>query len=263
MDISGFVERLPGLYQQWGEPSVQPSSDSFREVLGRVKGMTSSNVLQLLNCAVGCLEDGEVYGEIGCFQGASLIGALLGNANRLACAADNFAEFDPKRENEAALMRNLEAFHLRAQVRFEPIGFEEFLLNLRGSATKLGVYFYDGAHDYRSQLLGLLLAVPLLAKRALIVIDDSNWPAVRQATWDFLAAHSECRVLFELPTPANRHPSFWNGLLVLAWEQATCNGYDWRTLRSQRQPALLESIYALQAVNLKIERGRIRIVPAK
>jgi hypothetical protein len=44
-------------------------------------------------------------------------------------------------------------------------------------------------------LLGLLLAVPILAERALLVIDDDNWSAVRQAAWDFWASRPEGQLL--------------------------------------------------------------------
>jgi hypothetical protein len=221
--------------------------------------MTSPGVLQLLNFAVGCLEGEEAYGEVGCFQGSTLIGALLDQPGRPAHAGDNFTEFDPEGKNQAALRSNLGSFGLAKRVHFHNQSFEDFLLGLRPGGVKFGVYLYDGAHDYRSQLLGLLLAVPLLAERALLVVDDANWPAVRQATWDFLAARPEARLLLDLPTPHNCHPTFWNGLLVLAWQAGGHNGYDGAFLQRGRQPALLESIYTLQSVDLKMEGNQLRL----
>jgi hypothetical protein len=212
MNYERFFERLPGLYEGWGTPAAHPRSTQFQQVLRRVRGMTSAGVLQLLNWAVSCLGPGEAYCEVGCLQGATLIGALLGNPGRAARAADNFCEFEPGGCNRAALLENLSAFGLRPQVRLHEQGFEEFLRAERGGGLRVGVYLYDGAHDYRSQLLGLLLAVPLLAERALLVVDDSNCPTARQAAWDFMAARPECRLLLDLPTPGNGHPSFWNGL---------------------------------------------------
>jgi hypothetical protein len=103
--------------------------------------------------------------------------------------------------------------------------------------------------------------VPLLAERALLVVDDTNCPAPRQATWDFLAARPEARLLLDLPTPGNCHPTFWNGLAVLGWDAAGRSGYDPALLRRGRQPALLESLYALQRVNLKHEGNTLRMLP--
>jgi protein O-GlcNAc transferase len=257
MDYGEFSRELPGLYDNWGQLSVRPKSQAFNPVLSQVYGMTTANVLQLLNLAVGLLEEGETYLEVGCFRGATLIGALLGHPDRRAYAVDNFSEFDPEGENARFLSNNLARFGLQNQVHFENIGFEECFLQWRTRSLKAGVYLYDGAHDYRSQLMGLHMAVPLLAERAVLVIDDGNFPPVKQATWDFVAARSECRMLFDLPTPANCHPSFWNGVLVVTWDKATANNYDWNSLKAHRQTDLLASLDALQLVNLRKRDGSI------
>jgi hypothetical protein len=103
-------------------------------------------------------------------------------------------------------------------VAFCPESFAEFFE--RSRLPCIGVYFYDAAHDYRAQLLGLLFARPFLADRAVLIVGDSNESAVQQANRDFLATHAEGRLLLNLPTPGNGHPSFWNGLQVLAWDRA-------------------------------------------
>jgi hypothetical protein len=261
VDHQRFVQELPSLYLDWGQPAVRPRSPGFAQVLGTVQGMASPCVLQLLNCAVRCLEGEEGYAEVGCFHGSTLVGALLDHPSCRAFAADNFSEFAAGGANRLHLEQNLERFGLTAQVQFHEQDFEAFLFDLRSQPLRLGVYLYDGAHDYRSQLLGLLLAVPLLARRALLVIDDSNWPAVRQATFDFLAARSEARLLLDLPSPGNCHPTWWNGLMVLSWDAEGRNGYDLDQLRQGRQPELLESIYSLQMVNVKIVGNTVRVTP--
>ena len=261
MKLQPFVQNLAACYQDWGLPTVRPRSDRYQGVLRAVQGMTTPNVLQLLNEAVAHLEAGEAFCEIGSFQGATLIGALLSHPGCPAHAADNFSEFDPQGKNHAALQSNLAAYGLEKQVLFHNQDAEDFLAGLRKAQVKVGVYFYDGAHDYRSQLMGLLLAVPLLAERALLVVDDGNWPAVKQATWDFLAARPEARLLFDLPTPGNCHPTFWNGLMVLGWDAQGRTGYDRAAHKQARQQALLESLYALQGVNLKAESGGVRMTP--
>jgi hypothetical protein len=263
VDHQRFAQERPSRYEDWGRPSIRPRSPQFGQVLSSVSGMTTPCVLQLLNQAVGHLEGEEVYAEVGCFQGATLVGALLGHPGRRALAADNFREFDPQGENRRALQGNLERFGLARQVLFREADFEEFLLGLRRERSRVGIFLYDAAHDYRSQLLGLLLAAPLLAERALIVVDDANWPAARQATFDFLAARPEARLLLDLPTPGNCHPTFWNGLLVLSWDAAGHNGYGPDVLGRGRQPALLDSIYALQKVNLEVRGQDVLVLPMK
>jgi protein O-GlcNAc transferase len=261
VDYERFLRELPGLYEGWGTLQARPRSRRFDQVLAVVQGMTTPGVLQLLNLAVGCLEGEEAYGEVGTFRGATLIGAMLDHPARRAEAVDNFSEFDPGGVNRAALLRHLELFHLTGRVRFHEEDFERYLLGRRARAgPKFGVYLYDGAHDYRSQLMGLLLAVPHLAGRGLLVVDDANCAAAQQASADFLAACPQSRVLLELPTPGNGHPSFWNGLLVLAWDENCRDGCDYEALSRRRRRALVESIYALQHVGLKREGNVIRLV---
>jgi hypothetical protein len=248
MDYNQFLANLPALSNGWGRESVRPKAARFQQVLHHVPGMTSANVLQLLNAAVACLEADEVYCEIGSFQGATLIGALLDNAPRRALAADNFSEFDPQGHNAQTLRQNLTRFGVAERVAFCPESFEQFFERLRSMTAplesrlqaggdggipttredrlkagrqrpRIGVYLYDAAHDYRPQLLGLLFARPFRADRALVIVDDSNESAVQQANRDFVATHAACRLLLDLATPGNGHPTFWNGLQLLAWDR--------------------------------------------
>lgn len=250
MDYERFIQELPNYYENWGEVSVKPKTEQFQSALEVVPGMTTSNVTQLLNFAVACMETDEVYCEIGCFRGATLVGALLSNANKMAYAVDNFSEFDPDGENLAQLEANLKAFGLYEQVCFCEQNFEEFFFFLRETevSDRFGVYFYDGAHDYRSQLLGLLLAKPFLADKALIIVDDTNALSARQANWDFMASHPQCNLLLDIVTPGNSSPTFWNGVQIMSWDASRTYNYGWETFQKLREPLLIEGIYELQFV---------------
>jgi protein O-GlcNAc transferase len=92
--------------------------------------MTTANVMQLLNFAVRCMEPEEVYCKVGCFQGATLIGAMLEQPGRLAYAVDNFS-FDADGTGIDRLIANLSAFDLTEQVFFSGLNFEEFFFNHR------------------------------------------------------------------------------------------------------------------------------------
>lgn len=247
MDYPRFLAELPARYNNWGSDAVCPTSDRFQQVLNQVQGMTTPSVMQLLNAAVACLEPDEIYCEVGCFRGTTLIGALLDQGDRMAYAVDNFSEFDPSGEGESKLLHNLETFGLADRVCFCNQDFEEFFSDLAQLPLedKIGVYLYDGAHDYRSQLMGLLQVRPFLADRALIIVDDSNWSAVQQANWDFIATHPQCRLELSLFTPANGHPSFWNGLDVLSWDATRTSVCQWDTIQSHRDKALINAIYDL------------------
>ncbi|MBD2103008.1 tetratricopeptide repeat protein [Leptolyngbya sp. FACHB-261] len=241
MDLQSFIEKLPGLYNNWKQTSIHPKSEVFQQLLTQVSGTTSVNALQLLNSAVGCLEPGEIYCEIGCLQGASLIGALLNHPNCMGYAVDNFSQFDALDENLDKLTDNLATFDLEAQVLLCQQDFEEFFADLHSISLeeKIGVYFYDGAHDYRSQLLGLLLVEPFLADQSLIALGGGHWESVQQVGWDFVAAHSHCKILPEL--------SGWNNFLVLSWDKDQKHHYKWLELQKNHRPALIRSLIDLRA----------------
>ena len=49
----------------------------------------------------------------------------------------------------------------------------------------------------------------------LVLVDDTNWPQVREANLDFIK-HSpfEYRMLLDVQTPRTGHPTFWNGVML-------------------------------------------------
>lgn len=104
MNYQHFVDRLPELYNKWGQETVSVKSPQFIQVMEQLIGMTTPNVMQLLNFAVECMEPDEVYCEIGCFRGSTLIGSLLNQPARLCYAVDNFSEFDPEGVNQISTL---------------------------------------------------------------------------------------------------------------------------------------------------------------
>lgn len=248
MDYQRFISQLSDLYENWGQENIKPKLKVFEQARHQVQGMTTENIMQLLNFAVGCMEPDEVYCEIGTYQGSTLIGALLNHSERMAYAVDNFSEFDEDGSCQAKLLENLNKFGLEEQVYFCNQDFQQFFLELHeiGNQDKFGVYFYDGAHDYRSTLLGLLLAKPFLADQALIVLDDANWKTVQQACWDFMSASPEAKIILELPTPVARFSTFWNGIHILSWNRNQQNNYSSTTFIENRHKSVTQAIYNVQ-----------------
>ena len=157
MDYQRFIDRLPALYEDWGTELLPPKSSQFQAVLDQLKGGATVAVMQLLNLALDCIDADEVYCEVGCFQGATLIGAMLNHSDCFAYAVDNFSEFEFGDLNLEQLSHNLTTFQLEERTIFCDQPFEDFFADLKtlGNSERVGVYFYNAAHDYRSQLLGL------------------------------------------------------------------------------------------------------------
>ncbi|OLP17142.1 hypothetical protein BST81_17480 [Leptolyngbya sp. 'hensonii'] len=249
MNDQQFIRHLPDFYWDWGQESVRPRDDRFAQMLAQVESSLSASTLQLLNVAVTCLEAEEVYCEVGSAQGASLIAALLDHPDTLALAVDDFSDGDPFGTNAIQLMHHLETAALTEQVLFFQQDFAAFFYDLAQEEfpPKIGLYFYDGAHDYRSQLMSWLLVRPFLADRALLISPHSNWEAVQQASLDFIATYPACKVWLNLFTDHPHHPSFGNGLQILSWNVHNRQPYPWEILQEARHPILIEAIQGLQA----------------
>lgn len=245
MRLDEFHALLPRAFHAWGTPDARPVHGRFAELARSLRCLSAAGTLRLLDLAVGLLEPGEIHCEVGSYRGCTLAGALTGNPHARALALEDFSLFDPDGAGRAELERNLERLGVRERIDLPGVSFERhFLESAPAAHPPIGVYFYDAAHDHRSQLLGLLLAAPFLADRALLVVDDANWAAPRQAAADFCACHPEARLALSLPTPAVDHPSFWNGLLVIAWDRAAADpsGRHDRLL-AQGDPAFVRCLH--------------------
>lgn len=217
MDYQKFQQELPELFNNWGEVSCHPKANIFKSISTTVNSMISPNVMKLLNLAVFCLDENEIYCEIGTFQGASLIAALINNPEKIAYAVDNFSELDPEGENFDKLSTNLEEFNLAEQVFFCYQDTEEFFQEIKKQELneKIGVYFYDGSQNYRSYFLGLLSIIPVISNQALIIITNCQWPSCQQAVRDFLATNSQARLMIDF---TQSDYLLWNGVQILTWD---------------------------------------------
>lgn len=216
MDYQKFQQQLPELFDNWGELSCHPKLEIFQSIKTQVNSMISPNVMQLLNFAVSCLQENEVYCEIGTFTGASVISALVNNPDKIAYAVDNFSELD-EGENFDKLASNLEAFNIAEQVFFCYQDFEDFFRELKnqGLTEKIGVYFYDGSQNYRSYLIGLLNLKSVISDKCLIIITNCQWQSCQQAVRDFLATNSEARLMLDF---SQEDYLSWNGIQILTWD---------------------------------------------
>ena len=217
MDYKKFLLQIPDIFHNWKTSLCSPKSDVFQDISAKINSMISPNVMQLLNFAVSCLDENEVYCDIGTFQGGSLISALIDNPTNIAYAVDNFSDLDTKDDNFDKLSSNLEEFNLADQVFFCYQDSEEFLqeFNNQEITDKIGVLFYDGSQNYRSYLLNLLHLVPIISNQSLIVITNCQWQSCQQAVRDFLATNSEAKLILDF---ANEDYLLWNGIQILVWD---------------------------------------------
>jgi predicted O-methyltransferase YrrM len=217
-----FAAELPALFDGFPE-SRRPHGRRFDDVAAAVPNLATENTLAVVNLAASLLEEGESYVEAGTYMGASLIAAARGNEGADVVAIDRF-QFGPMTvegrdlpaASREALEANLERFDVEATI------LEGDALDvLRGDALsgrRVGVFYYDAAHDYESQLEAFRLVERHLAEPALVLVDDSDWPEVHKAIEDYLADQLRARKLVEIPGSAAGRPWWWDGMAALAWD---------------------------------------------
>ena len=195
------------------EASIRAASEGRsrlpQEVLA-LPGMSSPKVRHLLNNL--CSAPGTRYLEIGAFTGSTLVSALAGNPFARAYAIDNWSEFGGPRQQ---FLSSLEL--LSDDERSRLVVLEEDCFGLDPARLlPCDVYFYDGNHDRRSQERAFTRFDPALAGTFVAVVDDWNWPHVRDGTREafaFLAYATAFEV--ELPARFNGDTEgWWNGLFV-------------------------------------------------
>ena len=167
------------------------------------------------------------YLEIGVFQGLTLLSVASVLDEVIAYGIDNFSQFDPQKLNQSVISEKARVNNFRNFLLINS-DYEDALENLQDylGDSKIGTYFIDGPHDYRSQLICLQLVKPYLSDLSVIVVDDSNYRHVRLANRDFLLANPEFKLLFESYTkchPGNMDKNseqearkgWWNGVNII------------------------------------------------
>jgi protein O-GlcNAc transferase len=213
VDVDAFEPALHALFDDFPS-STEPNGRRFTRILDEVPALACENNLALLNLAASMLEPGESFVEVGSYQGASLIGAMVGNEDGDFVAIDNFAMSGSSRK---ALEENVARFALEQPTIIEGDAFQ--IVPSGGLAGKtVAVYYYDNGHTYEKQLDGLRMIEPWLADRALLIVDDTDWNDVERATRDYLEQQPRARLLVWIPGKDNGYPAWWEGVKVLAWE---------------------------------------------
>jgi len=194
----------------------------------KLSGLSGERIIMLLRTfARGVVNNDNVYLEVGVYQGFTLLSVAQSVPEHEVFGIDNFAYFDRQGKN-LQIIRERQADLNIKNVRLLNEDYEDALGNLRKhiGERKVSLYFIDGPHDYRSQLMCLLLIKPFLSDNAVIIVDDSNYRHVRQANRDFLYTHPEFKMIFQIYTDA--HPSnlegeerkkaengWWNGINIM------------------------------------------------
>jgi predicted O-methyltransferase YrrM len=212
MDADRFLRELPELFEDYPR-SEYPRDRRLRSVAAEVENLARENNLALLNLAASLLGPDEAYVEVGVYHGASLIASMLGNEDKRFVGIDRFGFRDASPEKVEA---NLERFGLP---RPELVVGDAFEVVPAGAldGVAVGVWYYDAAHDYGSQVRGLRIAEPLLVPGALMIVDDTDWTNVARAMDDYLAQQPRAERILTIDGKSRGAPQWWEGMQVLRW----------------------------------------------
>jgi hypothetical protein len=205
--------RRVGATFDWLNTRFPPGAERVRDNLKpvcRIPRMSTPAVGALINRGVSEMAPGEVFVNVGVWNGFTFLSGVAGNPERMCIGVDNFSQFGgPK----AAFLERFEQFKSPIH-RFHDMDYKEYFATLH--REPIGFYLYDGEHSYQNQLDGLRIAEPFFGPNCLIMVDDTNDQEHRQATYDFVkASPNRYETLLDVTTRENQHPSWWNGVIIL------------------------------------------------
>ncbi len=214
------------------EQIVEAPRRTSEDLLSR-DGFSGAALMELLTRLTALLcDERNAYTEVGVYRGLTL-STVASSTNAPCVGIDDFSLFNADASNRSTVERRLNEAGCD-NVTLADMDFEVALrdwTSLGRGADAIGVLFIDGPHDYRSQLVGLLLGRLVMRDGGVIVVDDANYAHVRQASYDFIAAFPDWALVAEITTAG--HPDvvtpeqhvaaragWWNGVHVLQHDPA-------------------------------------------
>jgi hypothetical protein len=205
---------LPGGAVDFPNTRFPPGEEHRKEALRALCDMPRMSTLavaSIINRGVAQMEPDDAFVNVGVWKGFSLLSAVVGNSEKTCIGVDNFSEFTGHGPRDAFMSR-FEPFQSDVH-RFHEMDYRDYFANVH--RERIGFYLYDGHHSYEEQLRGLELAEQFFGANCIVMVDDTNMEAPREATADFIdRSEYEYTLLLDETTTANYHPTWWNGVML-------------------------------------------------
>lgn len=215
MNIGEFVEGIEPVDNADDFRNVRfPTNDGFiygnLASLQGLQRMSTYAIGGIINYAVSQMNDLCAYLNVGVWHGYTLFAGMLSNSTKRCVGVDNFSQFD---KPEKFFMAQFAALQSTCH-EFYTMDYREYLSRVH--LGKVGVYLFDGPHDYDSQIQGLELALPHLVQGSIVIVDDTDWKEPYEATMGFLDKHKdEFLLVTRKKGKTQSDPYWWNGLMIL------------------------------------------------
>jgi hypothetical protein len=172
--------------------------------------MSSFAIAAIINKAVSLMRDDLSFVNVGVWNGFTFLSGMLDNPGKTCVGVDNFSQFHGPRK---AFLKRFNKYKGPAH-SFYDMDYRDYFRNVHHGM--IGAYLYDGEHSYNNQFQGLRVAEHFFADGCLVFVDDTNWSEPKSATLDFISQSAKrYEILLDEGTCQNRHPTFWNGFMVL------------------------------------------------
>jgi hypothetical protein len=208
------LARLGLSIEMWNTklPADDQSTKRNLRHLCKIPKMSSFAIGCIINRGVSQMSAKHAFVNVGVWNGFTFFCGMNNNAHKKCIGIDNFSNSKAARTRRNFLRRFNE--YKSANHFFHEMNYLDYFASVH--KEQIGFYIYDGKHNYDNQLQGLKLAEPFLAKNCIIMIDDTNAEEPRRATADFIAgSSSRYETLLDETTTGDRHPTFWNGIMIL------------------------------------------------
>ncbi|WP_330205261.1 class I SAM-dependent methyltransferase [Cyanobacterium sp. Dongsha4] len=222
MDSQKFLQLIPSIFDFENLESIAYKKNDFSLILENLNSTINPYVLLLLNTAVSCLEEKEVYCEVLEKSGASLISTLQHNPQLMA-----YGIIDDETIDLDDINNLLESFNYLERTCFYEGDVTSFCEDLEylNSEEKIGLFYLDGNKSYREILLALMSIRPFLAEEAFIMISHTENQETKNAIADF-QNFNNANNIHELlvVNPETKSYSFMEQeLVILLWQNNAIN----------------------------------------
>lgn len=157
------------------------------EILG-MEGMSGRKYRYFINGLISKMTNPH-YLEVGSWMGSTACAAIYGNSVTMTCI-DNWSQFGgPKKE----FIQNI-SMSLNSGVVFKFIESDFRKIDFSTLGTIFNVYLYDGPHEECDQRDGIVIAQPALSDTYILIVDDWNWPEVRNGTYQALMSLKSTKI---------------------------------------------------------------------
>ena len=220
-----FFNHLDGITNKFGinfnflnkflNNSIQRNNLSKEEklFLKEIEIINSESTLAislLINRICKSLND-KIYLNIGVLYGFSLFSGMI-NTKCKVIGVDNFCEAN--KSIRESFYKNYNKFHNQNH-QFIEEDYKVAIEKIRNDGKKIKFYYYDAGHSFEEQRDNLIYIKDLLDDECLILIDDIGREEVIEGTYEGLKGYKNYKVLDKVMTAHPRHPTFWNGYILL------------------------------------------------